>query len=278
MTKEQIRTQFVESISRNETELELDRTALLIAAEEYPHLSVEAYLIRLDELAATARANDNDPANPFSRILQLSHLLFDEVGFRGNSGNYYDARNSFLNDVIERRTGIPITLSVVYIEVARRIGLKLSGVGMPGHFIVRYADEEQEIFVDPFHGGRVLTEERCREMIAEMYNGEMKFQPAFLHAVTKKQILTRMLQNLKGIYAQATDHHKTLGIIERLLLINPNGATEIRDRGLVSYAMKRYTEARTDLEEYLRRSPLAKDADEIKKRLSQLRQRQAQLN
>lgn len=284
MTKEQARTQFAEAVARSENDLELDRAALLIAAEEYPHLKLETYLDQLDMFAAATRAEDNFYADPLAQMMRLSHRLFDELAFRGNTENYYDARNSFLSDVIDRRIGIPITLSVIYIEVARRIGIKLFGVGMPGHFLVKYSlpssskEDQQEIFIDPFHGGRMLTEDRCREMIAEMYNGAMKFQPAFLHAVTKKQILTRMLQNLKGIYTRAMDHHKTLSVIERLLLITPDSATEIRDRGLVCSAMGRYAQARVDLEEYLRRETLAEDAGEMKKRISQLRQRQAQLN
>ncbi|MEP7339363.1 MAG: transglutaminase-like domain-containing protein [Acidobacteriota bacterium] len=281
MTKEEARAQFTETVARNEDDLELDRAALLIAAEEYPYLEIESYLDRLEAFAEEAGLRDDAYSDPLSSVMRLGNLLSDKLGFRGNAESYYDARNSFLNDVIDRRTGIPITLSIVYLEVARRAGLKLFGVGMPGHFIVKYADDEQEIFIDPFHGGRLLTEDRCREMIAEMYNGQMKFQPNFLYAMPKRQILARMLQNLKGIYARAKDHHKTLGTIERLLLIHkddPDSAAEIRDRGLIYFAMERYVQARSDLEEYLRRAPLANDAADIKQRLSQLRQRQAHLN
>ncbi len=287
MKKEEARAQFAEAVARDENDLELDRAALLIAAEEYPSLEIEAYLEQLDRLAEMAKTGSDSDASPLVQMMRLRHLLFDELGFRGNTENYHDTRNSFLNEVIGRRTGIPITLSVVYLEVARRIGLKLFGVGMPGHFIVKYvpnsSGDEQEIFVDPFNDGRVLDEDRCRQMIAEMYNGEIKFQPAFLRAVTRKQILARMLQNLKGVYARAKDHHKTLSAIERVLLVQPDSIAEIRDRGLVCFAMERYTQARADLEEYLRRAPLADDPladdiDEIKKRLAHLRQRQAQLN
>jgi regulator of sirC expression with transglutaminase-like and TPR domain len=278
MKKGEARALFAEAVARSDADLELDRAALLIAAEEYPNLEIGQYLDQLDSLAEAAKATDDVHADPLARMTRLNHLLFEEQGFHGNADNYFDARNSFLNEVMHRRVGIPITLSVIYLEVARRIGLKLYGVGMPGHFIVKYKDDEREIFVDPFHGGRLLAEDRCREMIAEMYNGEMKFQPAFLHAVTGKQILFRMLQNLKAVYARATDHHKMLGIIERMLLIKPDAVTEIRDRGLIYFARGQYGEARTDLEEYLRLSPLAEDAGEIKKRLTQLRQRQARLN
>jgi regulator of sirC expression with transglutaminase-like and TPR domain len=278
MTKEEARAQFAEMVARRENDLELDRAALLIAAEEYPRLEVESCLDQLDSFAEMARARIAAADDPLARIMRLGHLLFDELEFRGNVENYFDARNSFLNDVIDRRTGIPITLSVLYLEIARRIGLKLSGVGMPGHFLVKYADDEQEILIDPFNGGRLLSEEKCREMIEELYGGKVKFHPAFLYAVTKRQILARMLQNLKGIYARAGDHHKTLAAIERAMLINPEAAQEIRDRGLVYFGMERYAMALSSLEEYLRRAPQAADAKEIKERINQLRQRQAQLN
>lgn len=278
MTREEARAQFAELVVRHEEELELDRAALLIAAEEYPNLNVEEYLSLLDEIGEQARAQDDFFADPLTRIMRLSNLLFDELGFRGNAENYYDARNSFLNDVIIRRTGIPITLSVLMMEVGRRIGLRLFGVGMPGHFLVKYADEEQEIFADPFHGGRIVDEDRCRQLIEQMYDGRMPFSLSFLHAVTKKQILSRMLQNLKGVYAKANDHFKLLGLVERALMINPDSASEVRDRGSANFALGKYVEARKDFENYLRQLPEANDAARIKSLLAELRQRQAQLN
>src|SRR5262245_30693216 len=243
MTREEARAKFAEMVARNENDLELDRATLLIAAEEYPSIDLENYIDRIDELAELSGSRDDRRADPASRVARLSDSLFGELGFRGNVENYFDARNSFLNDVIDRRVGIPITLSVLYIEVARRIGLKLFGVGLPGHFIVKFADDEQEILIDPFNGGRLLSEQDCREMIGEMYRGAMEFHPSFLHVSPKKQILARMLQNLKGIYARASDHHKTLGAIERAMLIRAetgvDGANEIRDRGLVYSEMGR---------------------------------------
>lgn len=278
MTREEARAQFGEIVARDEDSLELDRATLLIAAEEYPNLNVEEFLSLLDEIGEQARARDDFFAAPLTRIMRLSHLLFDELEFRGNAENYYDARNSFLNDVLTRRTGIPITLSVLMMEVGRRIGLRLFGVGMPGHFLVKYADEEQEIFADPFHGGRIVDEDRCRQLIEQMYDGRMPFSLSFLHAVTKKQILSRMLQNLKGVYAKANDHFKLLGLIERALMINPDSASEVRDRGSANFALGRYGDARKDFENYLRQLPEADDAARIKSLLAELRQRQAQWN
>ena len=271
------RAQFAAQLRRSEVELELDRAALLIAAEAYPTLDVEAYLAQLDELAAQARANDEAQASPVTRILRLNDSLFSKGGFHGNSDNYFDARNSFLNDVIDRRTGIPITLSVIYLEVARRLGLTLAGVSLPGHFIVKYHDDEDEIFIDPFNEGRLLSEEDCFRMLLQMYQGRIVFQRQLLAAVTKRQILARMLQNLKGIYARAGDHAKTLSVIERALLIEPS-AFELRDRGLVLAALERYPQAIADLESYLRAQPEPDEASVIRDRLKEIKQRQARLN
>jgi len=278
MTKEEARRQFTEVVRRGEDEIELDRAALLIAAEEYPDLEINKYLAQLDLFADQVGHRGGGQPDPFDRLLSLSDYLFRELGFSGNVEDYYDARNSFLNDVIDRRVGIPITLSVIFMEVARRLALPVLGVGLPGHFIVKHVDRERETLIDPFHGGRMLSEADCQEMVEEMYGGTVGFHPSFLNAVTKRQILTRMLQNLKGIYARASDYPQTLALIDRALLINPDAPTEIRDRGLVHFRLGRYTQSLADLENYLRRLPQAEDADAIKERIADIRQRQAQLN
>ena len=278
MNRKEARTQFAEMISRDETSFELDRAALLIAAEEYPQLAIDTYLAKLDAFARRAREQDDRDGEPFERILRVSDLLFNTLGFRGNREDYYDARNSFLNDVIQRGKGIPITLSLILIEVARRIDLKLCGVGMPGHFLAKYDDDELEILIDPFNRGQLISRENCRELIKGMYGSQLSFQPSFLSALSKKQIITRMLHNLKGIYARTADHQKTLSVIERLLLIDPTAAGEIRDRGLIFFSLERYEQARSDLEEYLRCAPDAADAKEIGMRLGELRRRQARFN
>ncbi len=274
------RAQFNAELQRDEASLELDRAALLIAAESYPSLDVEHYLRQLDELAAQARANDTPHASPVTRLLRLNDLMYGEWGFHGNTEDYYDARNSFFNEVLDRLTGIPITLSVVYMEVARRLGLPLVGVGMPGHFIVKYQPkdaEDDELFIDPFNEGRLLSEEDCFRMVLQMYQGRVVFERRLLDAVTKRQILARMLQNLKGIYARAHDHAKTLSAIERVMLIHP-AAEELRDRGLVLAALHRYPQAIADLESYLRTKPEPDEAQAIQAKLKELKQRQAQWN
>ncbi|MFN7946518.1 MAG: transglutaminase-like domain-containing protein [Blastocatellia bacterium] len=278
MNKAEARRQFTELVMKAENEIEPGRAALLIAAEEYPSLDPDTYLAQLDQFAAEVRAVLPSQTDPLIILLTLNDHLFNQLGFHGNTENYYDARNSFLNDVIDRRTGIPITLSVIYLEVARRLGLPVYGVGLPGHFLVRYRDAERDVIIDPFHAGRVLSVERCQEMFEEMYGGTVKFQLSFLSEVTTKQMLTRMLHNLKGIYLRVPDYARALGVIERLLILQPESPVEIRDRGLASLALGRYTQAQADLESYLRRVPLGEDVDDIKEKLTELRRKQARLN
>lgn len=278
MNKAEARRQFTELVMKAENEIEPGRAALLIAAEEYPSLDPDKYLAQLDQFAAEVRAVLPPQPDPLIILLTINDYLFNQLGFRGNTENYYDARNSFLNDVIDRRTGIPITLSVIYLEVARRLGLPVYGVGLPGHFLVRYRDGERDVIIDPFHAGRVLSVERCQEMFEEMYGGTVKFQLSFLSEVTTRQILTRLLHNLKGIYLRVPDYARSLGVIERLLILNPESPVEIRDRGLAGLALGRYTQAQADLESYLRRVPQGEDVDDIKEKLTEVRRKQARLN
>lgn len=274
MTKAEARREFAVMAGLGEGGIELDRAGLLLAAEEYAHLDVGQYLARLDGFAARVA----DAGAPRDRLFGLNDYLFRELGFKGNVEDYFDARNSFLNDVMDRRTGIPITLSVIYIEVARRVGLRIEGVGMPGHFIVRYRDGEGDLFIDPFGGGRVIGEDECRGKVAELYGAAMPFRKSFLDPVSKRQILTRMLQNLKGIYLRAAAYHQALGVIERALLLTPDAAAEVRDRGLALAGLGRDAAALADLENYLRRRPGAADAGLIAERVTEVRKRQARLN
>jgi regulator of sirC expression with transglutaminase-like and TPR domain len=278
MNRLKVRAQLTEMLGRDENRIELDRAALLIAAEEYPQLDVDYYIAQLDGFAEELRLRLPSPAGSLSALRRLRDYLFNDLGFRGNSGHYFDARNSFLNDVIERRLGIPITLSVIFIEVGRRVGLEIQGVGMPGHFMVKHPSRKGEVLFDPFNGGKELTADECRALIAEMYGEELIFHPSFLRAVSKRQIISRMLQNPKGIYARAQDHHKLLAAVERALLVTPESLTEIRDRGLALAGLGRWNQALEDLEAYLRGVPKAEDEEQIRARIGDLKQRRAQLN
>lgn len=264
------RSQFAERIRAPESELDLAEAALLIAAEEYPQLVVAAYLRRLDLLAERVRDRLNGESAPLLVLQELNRVLFEEEEFRGNADAYYDPRNSFLNDVLDRRLGIPISLSVVHLEVGWRLGLPLEGVGFPGHFLVRYAGGAARILVDAFEGGRLRFEDEAQELLDRVYGGMVRLRPEFLAPATKKQILSRMLSNLKGIYVNAKDDVRALAVIERILLLRPDATAELRDRGVLLARAGRREEAVTELERYLDRVPEAPDAGRVRGLVAEL--------
>lgn len=276
-TTKNARTRFTEIVSRDDEQTNLAEAALLIAAEEYPRLDVDLYVERLDHFGDLARERAVDAQSATDVITALNATLFERLGFHGNPENYYDPRNSFLNEVIDRRTGIPITLTVVYIEVARRIGFPVKGVGMPFHFIARHEAESGVFFIDPFNEGRLLGSAGCDELITQMSGGNLELQPEHLEAVTNKQILTRMLSNLLGIYS-ASDPSRALAAIERILLINPDSAAHIRDHGLLLAQIGDLATAIAELERYIVLVPNAPDADAIREQIKLVLQNQARLN
>src|SRR3990170_5723528 len=255
---------FAEMLSRKDEEIELAKAALLFAKEEYSDLDVEKYLTKLELMSEEIKRRVSHNSDPHSLISEINRYLFTEEGFRGNEDDYYDPRNSFLNDVLDIKTGIPITLSVLYIEIASRLGLTLLGVGFPGHFIVKYSGMEGEILVDPFNKGRILSIKDCKEILDRIYGGRMQFHSEFLQPVTKKEILSRMLHNLKGIYLNSTNYLKALSIVDMILLIDPEVMDELRDRGLLYYKFECFTQALSDLETYLRHATKAEDAELIR--------------
>ena len=272
------RQRFARMMAKAEEAINLAEAALLIAQEEYPDMEVAAYLDRLDQVASEVDRRAWNEKDPRGRLEALNRYLFDEAGFRGNAEEYYDPRNSFLNEVLDRRTGIPITISTVYLEVGWRLGLPLQGVGFPGHFLVKYSSLGGEIVIDPFHQGAVLDDVDCQRHLDQVYDVRVRFQRSFLATSTKRQILTRILTNLKGIYLAAKDHRRALAAVERILLIDPDLGREIRDRGILRMQLKQTSQAVADLERYLTMNPKAEDAEEVRTRLRDWRQAQASLN
>ena len=237
-------------MEREDEEIDLAEATLLIARTEYPTLDIAAELARLDQLAARFRPPED--GLPPSNIRALNDLLFEQEKFAGNEEEYDDPRNSYLNDVLDRRKGIPITLSLIYTEVGRRYGLPLRGVGFPGHFLVKYPTEASEIIIDPYNHGTILSTEDCEERLKRHFGPEAKLKPEFFAASTRKQILTRMLNNLKGSYFRRHNLTKVLTMIELSLAIDPGSSEDVRDRGMVYFAMKRYGPAMADLQAYLK--------------------------
>lgn len=261
---------FQQTVSQPEAQINLAEAALYIAAEEYPELDLPAYLNALDTMAT--EAEERLPTEPYPlRIIQsINQYLYDDLGFRGNTTDYYDPRNSFLNDVIDRRTGIPITLSLVYLEVARRLNFPMVGVGMPGHFLIRPAIADMDIYVDPFHRGEILFSEDCQNRLSQIYNQPVQLQPEFLQAISPRQFLARMLTNLKVIYLNRGEAEKSLSAIERILMLFPGIPAELRDRGILYYHLGQWVEAYQDLETYLAKVPDAEDAAIIQQMLNQM--------
>lgn len=265
-------------LNEPEESIDLGRAALLLARTEYPDLDVNLELAQLDRLAAEAAPYIRSQADPADRLTALRLFLADVCGFRGDEDNYYDPKNSFLNAVLERRTGIPITLAVVYMEVGRRLGVPLHGVGLPGHFLLRHGDGAEPLFLDPFNRGRTVTANDCRELVSRMYQGQLEFREEFLSAVDKRYILLRMLNNLRGIYLNAQQHRKALEVLEMILAINPASADDLKLRGVIHYRLGQHQQARRDLESYLFLCPDAPDAKDVKETLAELGKLSAMLN
>jgi regulator of sirC expression with transglutaminase-like and TPR domain len=262
----------------DDEDIDLIRAVLVIARTEYPSLEIEAYAARIEKLACQVAGlvPDLDP----QRVLPaLNQVLFEEMKLRGNRDDYYDPRNSFLNDVLDRGLGIPITLSIVYMEVARRIGLNLSGVGMPGHFLLKYiADDGKETLIDCFNRGDVLSRQDCQSRLDEIYSGEMKLRPEFLHPISRRQILTRMLNNLKTVYLSTRNFRKALAVSDLVLVIYPQSAEDVKQRALLRYSLGLQRLAAEDLDEYLKMSPHASDAEEIRQMSLSIRRMLALMN
>ncbi len=269
---------FSHAVKCQENEIDLGRAALVIAQMEYPDLEVEPYLKRMDRLATVIKDLVGDEDSVFRLLACINIVLFKQEGFQGNRSNYYDPKNSFLNDLIDRKMGIPITLSVLYQEVARRAGLTLHGVGFPGHFLLKHIDHEEEIIIDPFNGGEVRSDAELQSLLDEIYPGKAVLKFEFLSPVSKRQILKRMLINLRGIYLHQGDFLRCLSVEERLVILEPNPVREYRDRGLLHLRLKNFPQALEDLETYLRLASDAKDVDEIREQVSSLKKRVTQLH
>lgn len=269
---------FREAIDCPEDQIDLGRAALAIARQEYPDLKIDDYLSQLDGLGQVVELRIGDERNPYRIIAALNTVLFKELGFQGNRSEYYDPKNSFLNDVITRKKGIPISLSVVYMEVARRVGLSLEGIGFPGHFLVKYDDGDVEILIDVFNGGEIRAREDLDRMLQQLYRGQVSYQPGFVAALGKRDILRRMLNNLKWIYLERGEPLKTLSVLDQLVILDPSAASEIRDRGLLYITLECYAQALDDLESYLRLTPDAEDAAMIKAQIESVRHRYVQIH
>lgn len=239
--------------------------ALYLARDEYPHLDVEGYVNELDGMAREARRYLGSSFE--SQVSGLCRYLFHEMGFHGNFTEYYDPRNSYLNDVLDRQSGIPITLSVVAMAVGRRLGMRVDGIGLPGHFVAMASDGNEQILFDPFHEGRRLLPADCSELIRQSAGLEIEATPNILRPASTGAVVTRMLTNLKGCYLRVGEFKRASRIVRRLRQIAPDDWTQARDLGVCYLRAGAPGKAIDALRLYLRKRPNAADADTVRQLL-----------
>ena len=267
---------FTDLVRAPEHEIDLALGTLTLARVEYPDLVAEPHVKALDELAARSGTFGVD--DQLRALHRLREFLFDEEGFRGNADDYYDPANSCLNQVLERKLGIPITLSVLMIEVGRRVGLRVHGVGLPGHFVVSADVGTESVLLDPFDGGTVLTQETAADVVSRAVGRRVALTAEHFAPVGKRQILARMLANLKSAYVRREEWAKSLAIVDRLLVLDGPSSVFVRDRGSLLIKLGDLLRGAAAWEHYLRAHPQAADADRVKRDLRRVRQRIASLN
>jgi len=247
-----------------------------MATIETPGLDPSPFLAVLDRMAAQLGSRLGNESDGRGFIRAANAYLFDELNFTGNETAYYDPRNSCLDQVLDRRVGIPITLSVVYIEIARRLGRPISGVGLPGHFIIRYDDGQYATYIDPFHRGALLSEDDCRQLAQEI-TGE-KPQSSALAPVGTRYILVRMLNNLRSAYFRSKQYEKVATVMDLLLEAFPSNGEYYKARGAARLNLRKFAAAKSDLEEYLKYQPAAEDRKEITEQLEAIHRWLGRLN
>jgi len=277
---------FAELMRQEDARIDLAHGCLMIAQDAYPQLQVERYLGDIERLALRLRSRTPQAASPEERIAALNEFLFGELSFRGNTEAYYDPRNSYLNDVMDRKIGIPISLSVLYMAVGRRVGLPLEGISFPGHFLVRLRLRGGMLVLDPFAGGAAQSAPELRERLQRVIPaGALENVPAgelpldqFLEPATNRQILARVLRNLKAIYRDTDKPQQQLDVLNRMLVVMPGSHGELRDRGIVYHRLECYRAALKDLSDYVEREPEAADFEDVRVRMMELSALCARLN
>lgn len=282
---------FAELLAGDEARYSLAEACLLIAADAYPGLDVNRYLAEIERMAARLRGRLPPDADAEQKVISLNQFLFDDLGFHGNADDYYDPRNSYLNEVIDRRRGIPISLCILYMEVGRKIGLPLVGVSFPGHFLVRLSLRGSALVLDPYSGGAPMSEQELRALLRRVIAGSRSAGlrsaadvaaelplDQFLEPAGSRQVLARVLRNLKNIYREKGDPQRLLDVIDRMIVVAPDAHGELRDRGEVYRGMEAFRAALRDFSAYLEREPDAPDAGEVRAKVVELTALCARLN
>ena len=258
------------SFSKNSKHNLIEKSLKLAQILEYPDLNIPKYIEKINEIGNSLKLKIGDVKNSTYLISMLNEHVFEKYGFQGDDEDYYDPRNNFLNAVIDKKTGIPITLSIIYSEVAKYIGLDLRIVGFPGHVVVKY---EEEMIIDPFYSGRLLTINDLEEILYRNFGDDVEFIPEYLNTATTDQILTRLLRNLKNAYTQSYAYDKAMRCTDMILGIRPESPEEIRDKGILEERLLHYNEALPLLNKYLELEPEAEDADFILELIKSVREK-----
>ena len=258
------------SFSKNSKYNLIEKSLKLAQILEYPDLNIPKYIEKINEIGNSLKLKIGDVKNSTYLISMLNEHVFEKYGFQGDDEDYYDPRNNFLNAVIDKKTGIPITLSIIYSEVAKYIGLDLRIVGFPGHVVVKY---EEEMIMDPFYRGRLLTINDLEEILYRNFGDGVEFIPEYLNTATTDQILTRLLRNLKNAYTQSYAYDKAMRCTDMILGIRPESPEEIRDKGILEERLLHYNAALPLLNKYLELEPEAEDADFILELIKSVREK-----
>lgn len=276
-------------VTGEDAAIDLAQAALLIARIEYPDLDMQSYLAQLDALARRVRAilalapPESQPdlppeIEPLSVLHAINQVLFIEEQFRGNQDDYESPDNSYLNQVLEKHTGLPITLALLYMEVGKRVGMPICGIGLPYHFMAGCPIPEGMIYIDAFHEGRLLNQQECKDYLRQMLRHRIKFYLQWFKPVSRKQFLFRLLNNLKRAYLEKEQYEQTLAVCDLIVALLPWAASELRDRGIVHLQLKHYSRALHDLIAYVDLAPDAEDRYEMQGHIKTIRQMIAMMN
>ncbi len=275
---EQARADVARLVQQPEPAIDLARAALLIAAEADPGVDVDVELRQLEAWAEELRGRLQPGWNNLQKLARLRAFVYEHLGFRGDQHDYYSPRNSLLHEVLHRRRGIPLTLGIVMMELGWRVGMPLEGVGFPGHFLVRLTGEPRDLLLDPYTDGRTVHEEDCRRMLQETTGGKLEFGHELVVSVGKRDMIERLLRNLKGAYLRQGNDEGALSAVDRLLLMSPEDAGETRDRGLLLFRLNRWSAALECLTAYLDHAGDAPDRETIAEHVATLRYLISSLN
>lgn len=270
--------ELIDLLARRRKDVPLDVAALQLATIEYPEISVEPFLVLLDSYATELGERIPAGADGSEFIELMNEYLVDELGFEGNSQDYYSPANSCLNEVLTKRTGIPITLSILYMEIARRLNRTMHGVGLPGHFLVKYEDKDFSVFIDAFNGGQLLFNTECFDLARKVTGMDIAEDDRILEPVSNRHILIRMLNNMRAVYFRQQNPAKALKVLDLLITADEGSAEEYKQRAFCRTQLNLFKGARSDLETYLKLAPQAQDRGEVEQQLAELKKWLATLN